>query len=398
MAMAATSGIDPYADPFLAEPWEDLAALRELGPVVHLPQYDIWAVVRHDDVNAVLRDHETFGSNRGVGVTDLSAGDAWRKPSILVEADPPEHTVNRKVVAGTMTPKALRSLAEVFEEAAGRIVDELVEREVFDGVTDLAEIFPTEVFPRAFGIEVSPETRQRLLAYGSMVFNGNGPDNALFRSAMVDAADTVAWIGAQCAREALHPDGIGAAIHAAAAEAGLDEEAGGMLVRSFLSAGIDTTVSGIAFAVRNLAAHPDQWQALRSDPSLARNAFEETVRYECPVIGFYRTTTRDAEVDGVTIPSGRKVLALYAGANRDPARWDRPDEFDISRRVGGHLGYGVGIHLCVGMVIARMEGEAILGALADRVETLEVVGEVRPRLNNSLRGLDQLPLRVTAAR
>ena len=396
MAMAPASSIDPYADSFLAEPWDDLAVLRELGPVVHLPRYDIWAIARHDDVNAVLRDHDTFASNRGVGITDLSAGDAWRKPSILVEADPPEHTVNRKVVAGTMTPRALRSLAEVFDEAAGRIVDELVEREVFDGVTDLAEIFPTDVFPRAFGIEVSAETRARLLAYGSMVFNGNGPENALFRGAMVDAADTVAWIGAQCARTALDPDGIGAAIHAAAAEAGLDEEAGGMLVRSFLSAGIDTTVSGIAFAVRNLAAHPDQWQALCSDPSLARNAFEETVRHECPVIGFYRTTSQQADVDGVTIPSGQKVLALYAGANRDPARWDRPDEFDIRRRVGGHLGYGAGIHLCVGMVIARMVGEAILQAMADRIDTLEVVGEVRPRLNNSLRGLDRLPLRVTA--
>lgn len=395
MTTAPSSAIDPYADSFLAEPWDDLAELRELGAAVHLPRYDVWAVARHDDVNAVLRDHETFGSNRGVGITDLSAGHAWRKPSILVEADPPEHTVNRKVVAGTMTPKALRSLAEVFERSADRIVDGLLERQRFDGVTDLAETFPTDVFPRAFGLEVDGETRSRLLAYGSMVFNGNGPDNELFRAAMVDAPDTIAWIGEQCSREALHPDGIGAAIHAAADEAGLDAEAGGMLVRSFLSAGIDTTVSGIAFALRNLATHPDQWEALRADPSLARSAFDETIRLESPVIGFYRTTTTEASVDGVTIPTGEKVLALYAGANRDPARWDDPDEFDIRRRLGGQLGYGAGIHLCVGVVIARMEGEAILGALATKVDSLDIVGEVRPRLNNSLRGLDELPLAVT---
>jgi cytochrome P450 len=227
-----------------------LAVLRDTAPAVHLERYDVWAVARHDDVTAALRDHETFGSNRGVGLTDLSSETAWRKPSILVEADPPEHTVNRKVVAGTMTPKALRSLQDVLDRAAADLVDDLVERGRFDGVTDLAEVFPTEVFPKAFGLEVSDETRARLLAYGSMVFNGNGPDNELFRNAMVDAAETVKWVGNQCRREALRAGGIGAAIHDAAAEAGLDEEAAGMLVRSFLSAGVDTTVSGIAFAVR----------------------------------------------------------------------------------------------------------------------------------------------------
>ena len=142
------------------------------------------------------------------------------------------------------------------------------------------------MFPRAFGIDVGPETRRRLLAYGSMVFNGNGPPNELFRAAMADAPETAAWIAQQCSPDALDPNGIGAAIHAAAAEAGLDVEAGGMLVRSFLSAGIDTTVSGIAFAVRNLATHPDQWQRLRADHSRARSVLEETIRLDCPVIGF----------------------------------------------------------------------------------------------------------------
>ena len=133
-----------------------------------------------------------------------------------------------------------------------------------------------------------------------------------------------------------------------------------MLVRSFLSAGVDTTVSGIAFALRNLAADSHQWQLLRDDPSLARNAFEETIRRESPVIGFFRMTTRPAMVGDVEIPAGQKVLLFYAGANRDPSRWADPDRFDILRKVSGHLGYGIGIHACVGMVIARMEGDAVL--------------------------------------
>lgn len=397
MSSRAATHVDPYCDEFLVEPWNDLAVIRDAAPAVRLDRYDVWAIARHDDVMAALRDHQTFSSAHGVGLADLQSGDPWRRPSILVEADPPAHTRNRKVVAGTMTPKALRSLEGVFTDAARRIVDELLDRRTFDGVADLAEPFPTEVFPRAFGIEVTTETRRRLLEYGSLVFNGNGVENERFLSAVENATETIAWVTATCARDALRPDGIGAAIHDAAEAAGLSPDDGAMLVRSFLSAGVDTTVSGIAFALRNLAADRAQWDLLRDDASLARNAFEETIRRECPVIGFFRMTTRPVTVGDVEIPAGEKVLIFYAGANRDPRRWDDPDRFDIRRKVSGHLGYGIGIHTCVGMVIARMEGEAVLGALRDRVRSIEPTGPATPRLNNSLRGLDTLPLAIEPA-
>ena len=224
-------------------------SIRDAAPAVWLDGYGVWAIARHVDVMAALRDDETYSSSHGVGLADLAVGEPWRRPSILVEADPPEHTRNRKVVAGTMTPKALRSLEGAFAVAAARIVDGLLERRVFDGVHDLAEPFPTEVFPRAFGIEVTDETRRRLLDYGSLVFNGNGVENERFRAAMANAAETIRWVTATCARDALRPDGIGAAIHDAAEAAGLTPDDGAMLVRSFLSAGVDTTVSGIAFAL-----------------------------------------------------------------------------------------------------------------------------------------------------
>ena len=110
--------VDPYSDEFVAEPWDDLARIRDAGPAVWLRRYGVWTIARHDDVMAALRDHESYSSSHGVGLADLAVGEPWRRPSILVEADPPEHTRNRKVVAGTMTPKALRSLGEVFAVAA----------------------------------------------------------------------------------------------------------------------------------------------------------------------------------------------------------------------------------------------------------------------------------------
>lgn len=132
-------------------------------------------------------------------------------------------------------------------------------------------------------------------------------------------------------------------------------------------------------------------------PVPGRNAFEETVRLESPVIGFFRTTTAETVIGEARIPPGRKVLIFFAGANRDPARWEHADRFDVRRKTTGHLGYGTGPHVCAGMTIARMEGEALIRALAQRVASIELDGDPRLRLNNSLRGLQSVPIRVTAA-
>jgi 4-methoxybenzoate monooxygenase (O-demethylating) len=393
MTAPAEVDVDPFSDGFLTDPFPYLERVRQAGRVVFLPAYGVFATASHEQVHAVLRDHEHFSSAAGAGLANIARETAWRKPSILLEVDPPVHTRNRAVVAGVMSPKALRSLQDVFDEQASRLADELVARASFDAVRDLGEVFPTVVFPKAFGVEA--DTREPLLAYGAMVFNGHGPRNRLFQEAMAGAEGVLEWIASQCERSALRPGSIGAAVYEAADAAGVSEAEAGLLIRSFLSAGIDTTVSAIAYAVYHFASGPDQWQLVRDDPSLARNAFEEVVRLESPVIGFFRTTTAEVELAGATLPAESKVLVFFAGANRDPARWERPDEYDVRRRVVGHLGYGIGAHACVGMVIARMEGEALLRALASRVARFDLAGPAVPRLNNTLRCLAELPVTVT---
>jgi cytochrome P450 len=387
--------VDPFCDEFLTDPFPHLAHLRDAGPVVLLPAYGVYATARHEEVHAVLRDHEHFSSAAGVGLANVAKETAWRKPSILLEVDPPIHTRNRALVAGVMSPKALRSLQTVFDAEAARLADELVSRGRFDAVRDLGEVFPTVIFPKAFGVEA--DAREPLLAYGAMVFNGHGPRNHLFSEAMAGSTGVLEWIAAQCRRSVLRPGSIGAEVYEAADAAGVSEAEAGLLIRSFLSAGIDTTVSAIAYGVQRFATSPDQFDLVRADPSLARNAFEEVVRLESPVIGFFRTTTGEAELAGARLPAESKVLAFFAGANRDPRRWDHPDSFDVRRRVVGHLGYGIGPHACVGMVIARMEGEAVFRALASRVAAFQLDGPVRPRLNNTLRCLAELQVSVTAA-
>ena len=387
------STIDPFSHAFLSDPYPHHEAMREAGPVVWLEQYGIWAMARHQEVRDALTDWETYCSGAGVGLSDFRKEPPWRPPSIILEADPPLHTRTRAVLTRILSPAAINILRETFAREADALVDRLVERREFDGIADLAEAYPLKVFPDAVGI--SEQGRENLLPYGSMVFNSFGPRNDLFNKAMANAGPVRDWIMSKCSRAALAPDGLGIKIFNAVDAGELSEDEAGMLVRSFLSAGIDTTVYGLGNALYCFAGNPEQWTILRENPNLIRGSFEEVLRFEAPVQTFFRTTTKAVDVGGVHIGDGEKVLLFLAAANRDPRRWDRPDSFDVRRRATGHMTFGTGIHGCVGQAVARLESEAIFGALAKRVAAFEITGKVERRLNNTLRGLDTLPLRVT---
>jgi len=230
-----------------------------------------------------------------------------------------------------------------------------------------------------------------------MAFNSFGPRNALLADAMADAEPVLAWVQAQTSRDALSPTGFGAAIHAAAGREGFTEAEAGLLVRSLLTAGVDTTVNGLGAALWCLARFPAEFERLRAEPSLARAAFEEAIRLESPVQTFFRTTTQAVVIGEDTIPEGRKVLMFLGAANRDPRRWERPDDYDITRRNAGHVGFGTGIHACVGAVLARLEGEAVLAALARKARAITITGTPQRRYNNTLRALASLPVTLLAA-
>jgi hypothetical protein len=392
--------IDPFCQAFFEDPFPAHAALRDAGPVVYLPRYELFAIARYQQVQAALTNWRDFSSARGVGLSDFAREKPWRLPSLLLETDPPLHDRTRKLMDRVLSPAAIRALRADFTAAAEALVDALLERGSFDAVRDLAEAYPLTVFPDAVGMP--PENRRFLLPYGNMVFNSFGPRNAFFDDAVRDAAPVLEWVQAQSRREALAPAGFGAVIHAAADTGEVARDEAEILVRSLLTAGVDTTVNGLGAALYCLVRFPAQFERLRADPSLARGAFEEAVRLESPVQTFFRTTVRDVAVgdasDGdVTIGAGRKVLLFLGAANRDPRRWEQPDEYDITRRAAGHVGFGTGIHGCVGAVLARLEGEVVLTALARKVARVEITGVPQRRYNNTLRGLASLPMRLHAA-
>ena len=225
----------------------------------------------------------------------------------------------------------------------------------------------------------------------------SGRRTQLRQEAIERSAPHQAYVAAQCQRENLAPGGFGACVHARADAGDITPEEAPLLVRSLLSAGLDTTVNGIGAAVYCLARFPDQLARLRSDPTLARNAFEEAIRYESPVQTFFRTTTREVELAGHRIGEGEKVLMFLGAANRDPRRWENPDSYDVTRRTSGHVGFGSGIHMCVGQLLARVEGEVMLAAIARKVASIEITGPVKRRYNNTLRGLESLPITISPA-
>ena len=387
-----TSDLDPFSDEFLDDPYDAHRDLRDAGPVVYLKRYGAWAVSRYEEVTQVLSDPATFCSSAGVGLSDFTKEEPWRPPSLLLEADPPEHSAARRVVTSVFSPIVVRKLREEFLEKARRMVGELVKKGSFDAVTDLATAFPLAVFPDFVGI--AKEGRENLIPYGSMVFNTFGPRNKHFEKAVAKAESVTAWIMEQC-RVGAVTQGLGVEIHAAAKAAGYSDEDSAKLLRSFLTAGVDTTVHGIGNAILCLAENPEQFEALRADPSLARAAFEEVVRFEAPVQTFFCTTTRDVDVSGIVIPAGEKVLMFLAAANRDERKWENPDQYDIRRKAAGHVGFGYGVHACLGQMLARLEGEVVLTALAEQVSSITITGPYERQLNNTLRGLESLPVTVT---
>jgi 4-methoxybenzoate monooxygenase (O-demethylating) len=387
--------VDPFAIEFFDDPYPTHELLREAGPVVHLDQWKVFAVARYAEVHAVLNDPLTFCSSRGVGLSDFAKEKPWRPPSLILEADPPAHTRTRAVLSQVLSPTVMKQVRDRFAAAANAKVDELLARKSFDAIADLAEAYPMSVFPDAMGLK--QEGRENLLPYAGLVFNAFGPPNKLRQEAIERSAPHQAYVAEQCQRHNLAPGGFGACVHARVDTGDITEAEAPLLVRSLLSAGIDTTVNGIGAAIYCLARFPDQLARLRADPTLARNAFEEAIRFESPVQTFFRTTTREVEIAGMRIGEGEKVLMFLGAANRDPRRWDNPDRYDVTRRTSGHVGFGSGIHMCVGQLVARLEGEVMLAALARKVASIEITGPVKRRYNNTLRGLESLPITITPA-
>jgi cytochrome P450 len=324
---APVTGVEPWdIDPDSIDVLNDLekcyAGLRERGPVVWLSRHGCWAVGNYNDVRTVFSDSARFCSSRGVGLSDLKTEKPWRQPSIVLEVDPPAHSGARRAIMRALTPPVVEGLTDAFKAQALFLVEALMQCDSIDAVRDCAEVYPLSVFPDEVGIAAGE--REKLLVNGTMVFNALGPDNALRRESLAKAGEMVPWITGRCDRAALVGPGFGETIYRAADDGEITYPEAALLVRSLLSAGVDTTVPAIGAGLRFFSENPSEWTRLREQPELMCNAFEEILRLAPPVHAFFRTAALDTKIDGVEICEGEKIMCVLGAANTDPIKWSDP--------------------------------------------------------------------------
>ena len=388
------SDIDPWSEKYCHSPERFFDELRAMPPVFPLTKYDCWGVAQYGYASEVLSDPVVFSSAGGSALANFFKEKPWRQPSLLLETDPPEHTVNRRVITRAMSPKAIRDLKGRFDSEAQNLIDRVSRLDVVDGVADIADVYPLKVFPDSVGLRLSDDEREALLIYGQMVMAGMGPETELSRSLSAHAPRVLPLIEQKCRRDALEEGGFGAAIYDAVDEGLVNEEDASLIVRSFLSAGLDTTRNALALMINLLAQNPDAYNRLREDRSLIRNAFDEMLRLDGPAPFIFRTTSREVNFHGVNIPKHEKIMIFIGAANTDPAHWENADSYDIGRQTRGHLGFGAGIHGCVGQMVARMEGESVVNSLLDRFTRIEPAGPGVRSLVGGIRGFGTLPVRL----
>jgi cytochrome P450 len=396
MTAVPTFADDPYSDANLTDPYPLFERMRAAGPAVWLEKYGVLAFTRHRLVRDILVDHETFINGAGVGPKNLHREPAWRPQGIL-ESDPPIHGPMRAAMVDVISPRGVRALRAQFQEFADELVDHLLAQGEFDAVTELAEVFPIRAFGDAVGIPREGRM-ENLLPHGAMNFSAFGPEDDRYRHYFEQGEGTREWVTANCARENLAPNGLGAKIWEHADAGAITPDQATLLVRALLSAGLDTTAMAIGNTLRSLTGTPGAWATVHENPSVMKFAIDEALRFESPFQSFFRTTSRAVQFHGIPLAADQKVLVFPGAANRDTDQWGADaDHYRIDRQAGGHLAFGMGIHQCVGQPISRLEMDVLLTTLATRVKRIERAGTPVPYLHNTLRGLASLPLRVTAA-
>lgn len=392
---APTYPFDLFTDEALEAANDHNRALRELGPVVWLEAHDAYVLPRYAEVRAALGNAGTFCSGRGVGLNDQINSRLGGRNLIMTDGDVHKHL--RNILARGLTPRALRHLEDDVWRLADDLVARLVERGRFDAVTDLARALPLTVVPDLVGWP--EDARSHLLEWAAATFDVLGPMNQRAQAALQPVGAMMQFAAGAAADGNMRDGAVGAGIIDAVRRGEIDLDRAAALMVGYIAPSLDTTISAIGSAVWLFATHPEQWQRVRSDPSLIPNAFNEAVRIESPIRVFSRTTAEATRIGGTELPAGARVVIHFASANRDERQFVAADAFDVTRRnANQHVGFGYGVHGCAGQALARMEGHAVLHALAGRVDSFELTGPPVRSYNNLINAWANLPIRVRSVR
>jgi cytochrome P450 len=391
-------------------PHKTFERLRREDPVHWTPEHDggrgFWSLTRHADILAANGDNQVFSSAQGIRIEDQTREEYLARRTFQ-ETDPPEHRVTRKLLNPAFSKGAVAGYEVMITELAEAIVEEALKLETFDGVAEIAKQLPMLMLGRILGFP--REDLDWLVSKGDALIGNTDPD---FAQMLVDKEDTSAY--------RLMPFRSPAAIelydYADAilkGEKTIDDQ--GLLRRIIdqnqneevmdergfknffcllVAAGNDTTRYSIAMALYLLAKDPGLLQQLRAG-DLWDSAADEFIRYASPTMHFRRTATEDVEMGGKQIKKGDKVILWFVSGNRDEEVFDDPYAVKLDRQAGRHVAFGQGgVHVCLGMWLARMELRVLLKVLADRVERFELLEDPSWTRSNFICGVKKLPLRA----
>jgi cytochrome P450 len=406
---------DPFSAEVVADPYPSFEVLLRKGPVHWLESRQMFMAVGYEAVSEVIRDPTVFSSQLGYaaqakGVMSQGAhvdmdnvtGIDLAELRLLIGTDPPDHTRVRRLVSRAFTPKAVAQIEPRLRNASAELVSGLLanaERGDADLMRDVAIPFPVTVIAELLG--VSPDRRDDFRRW-SEALAGALSGNIDMEQATIAGAELLTFLTEAVEERRDHSgDDLMSRLLAGSTQddpdrLSIDEVVANSLL--FLAAGSETTTNLIANAVAALAAHPDQTQELYGAPEMLPAMVEEVLRWDSPVQGLFRGTTKPITLAGIDLPERALVFVSFAAANRDPSHFEQADRFDITRNPRDHLAFGHGIHHCIGASLARLEARLVFEALLRTGITLEPTDSAVRATTVFLRGFQQMPVTCTPMR
>jgi cytochrome P450 len=395
--------------------------MRRFNPVVYDERKNVWGVFRYTDVHAILADYTTFSSApQKLDSPSLSSSEAnknttaaaFQRPSLL-QSDPPYHRILRGVIASAFTPMIIAKLEPHIENVANETLDQVIEKGRMDLIDDLAYPLPVTIIAELLGVPI--EDRNLFRGWADRIVSSTGDDmnddhgRAKNIAQIVDEMDSYFSAIVEERIRSPREDLITNLIKAQADGRHLSKDEILTFCRLLLLAGHVTTVNLIGNTILSLLQNPDEFKLLQDDYNLIGSTIEETLRYRSPVQAVARIVTKETNLGGQKIQSGQRIIAWLGSANHDESIFADPERFDITRSNSathhGHVGFGHGIHFCLGAPLARLEGQVVLRVILQRLQdfTLDLDGtkknekdSLSPLQSVFFHGMAHLPLRFQA--
>jgi cytochrome P450 len=404
MAMVAIHD-DMFTADVIADPYTYYGRLREEDPVHWNALYDLWVLTRHDDVVWMTRHHELFSSAvfrndprppyPAIDESDLGLYEYVRnyQADQFIQHDRPDHLEMRKVVHSYFTPRSMEAWRPFVQKAVKELLDAAEERGHMDVMKDLATPLPVLVIAQMMGVPAADRPHVRELAE-KLLYIGRGEYD---RMPMLTAGmqGMIDYVSPLVDERIVNPGDDFISVLAQGEKQGVFSRHQVLVNTSLLLlAGHETTINLLCNGTLAFLNHPDQWELLKQDPAgRAKRATEECLRYDAPVKSIQRIASQDVEMRGKILHKDDRIRWFITPANRDPEVFAHPDTFDITRDPNPHVAFGSGVHHCLGATLARVEGQEVFKALAERFPTLYLeTEELTYQPSITFRSLKALPV------